>query len=163
MYYLKNICYNKLGDNMKKKICLLVIVMLVLFLFTGCKKKINSEVVKFSYNYGSYNGGYYEYSITKEDGKVKYKARGMNGVSLNKNKEISPSYLKKLSEVIEKNGIVIWNGFNKSDNGVLDGYGFSLNVEYENGEKITAHGYMDYPSGYRKGHEALTKFLESIK
>lgn len=159
----KKICYNRIGDNMKKKICLLVIAVFSLFLFTGCNKKTDSEVVKFSYNYGSYNGGYYEYAINKEGKKVIYTARGMNGVSLNKNKEISKSYLKKLTKVIDKNGIVIWNGFNKSNNGVLDGYGFSLNVEYANGEKITAHGYMDYPSGYKKGHKALTKFLESIK
>ena len=150
---------------MKKKIFVGIIILLGLFIITGCGKntKSNNEIVSFSYNYGSYNEAYYSYIIENIDGKVTYKAKGSNGADLNIDTEINKSVLTKLNKIINNNNITDWNGFNGKNEEILDGYSFSLNVMYANGESIQASGYHKTPKNYDKGHDALVKFLKTIK
>ena len=117
----------------------------------------------FTYNYGSYNGGYYEYNIKNKNKKNIFTAKGYNGVNLNINKEIDEYYLEQLSKIIKETNIESWNGFNKKDNKILDGYSFNLKVEYKNGKTINASGYMKYPKNYKNTHKKIVKFLKSIK
>lgn len=152
-----------------KKILLNILIIIMALTITGCGKKsvikseIKSEINSFSYNYGSYNGGYYNYSITTNDNKVTLIAEGYNGVELNINKEIDNVYLEQLSKIINNNKIYEWDGFDKRDNSILDGYSFELIINYKDGSVIEASGYMKYPKNYDTGHKALTDFLNSIK
>ena len=145
---------------MKKILLGLIIIMLMI----GCGKgkEIKSDIVSFKYNYGGYNGGYYEYSIILEDDKAMFSANGSNGVDLYIDKEIDKSYFEKLAKVINDNKIYKWNGFDETDKNILDGYSFELIVKYKDDSTLKAYGYMKYPDEYNIGHEALTNFLESI-
>ena len=148
---------------MKKRI-FTILCVISLLLLSGCKSdKLNQEITSFKYEYGSFSGGYYNYTINTENGKVLFNANGYSGVELNINKEITQSDLERLSKVITDNGIDKWNGFNKSDSNAMDGYSFELKITYKNGEEITAYGYMKYPPNYETAHQKLVNFLESIQ
>ena len=148
-----------------KKIFIFGLLVISVFLITGCNKsnEIKSDIVSFTYNYGSYHGGYYKYNISKVEDDIIFTAKGSNGIKLDIDKKIDKSYLKELANIINENKIYEWNGFNKHNKDVLDGYGFYLEVNYENGEVIKANGYMEYPKNYDKSNKVLTAFLESIE
>ena len=150
---------------MRRRIGLIVLFIVSIFLITGCnsKEKVESNIISFTYGFGSFTGGYYKYKINVVDNKVMFNATGFNGVELDISKEIDSTYLIQLSNIINDNKIYEWDGFDKSDNSILDGYGFSLEISYENGETIKAGGYMKYPKGYDSAHENLFNFLQSIK
>ena len=148
-----------------KKIFIFGLLVISVFLITGCNKsnEIKSDIVSFKYYYGSGEGSIYEYTLSLKEDKVVFTAKGYNDVNLNIEKEIDKSYLKELANIINENKIYEWNGFNKHNKDVLDGYGFYLEVNYENGEVIKANGYMEYPKNYDKSDKVLTAFLESIE
>ena len=152
---------------MKKKLLFGLAIIFGLVLLTGCEKKedvsVDDEIVSFHYSYGSYNGGYYDYDITTQEDKVRFVAKGTNGVDLDEDKEIDKSVLTELSEVVIKNKINDWDGFNESDKDVQDGYSFTLVIEYESGKTVNASGYHKYPDNYNGAHEKLAKFLKEIK
>lgn len=149
---------------MKKKVFLTLLLTIILIGITGCnsKGKIDSDIISFKYHYGSYNDYYYEYDINIIDEKVVLNAKGYNAVNLNVEKEIDKSYLEELAKIINDNEIYKWNDFDKSDKNILDGYGFSLEVNYSNDKSLKAHGYMKYPKNYNEGHKVLSEFLEQI-
>ncbi len=148
-----------------KRVLLSIICIIFTIIIAGCEKsdKNYDKITNFTYNYGSYNGGYYEYNIKKKKKKNIFTAKGYNGVNLNINKEIDEYYLEQLSKIIKETDIESWNGFNKKDNKILDGYSFNLKVEYKNGKTINASGYMKYPKNYKNTHKKIVKFLKSIK
>ncbi len=147
-----------------KKVFTSIILIGIILLVSGCGKTVqnNSNIKNFTYDYGSYNGGYYSYAITREDDQIHLDAKGMNGVDLNADKSITESDLNELAKIINDYKIYEWNGFHKSDKNVLDGYSFSIEIQYSDGEIMEASGYMKYPNNYEKAHEALENYLYSL-
>lgn len=125
-------------------------------------KRMDGKIVGIQYSYGSFNGGYYDYKLTDENGKAHFVAQGGNGVELNIDKEVDPSVLEKLAEIINDYGIYRWDGFNKSDDDILDGFSFSLEVIYDDGKSIHANGYMKYPQNFDVCDSALTEVFVSL-
>lgn len=124
---------------------------------------LSSEIVNFKYDYGSYNGGYYEYEISKSKEKTIFTAYGLNGVDLNIETEVETSTLNDILEIVKEQNIASWNNFSKSDDNILDGYSFSIEIKFKNGETINAHGYEKYPKNYDITHKALSNYLEKLK
>ena len=129
----------------------------------GCSSKIESDITffQFSQDYGL--GGYCVYIIKIEDNKVIYskEAVGMETDSIEK--EIDKKALEDIQKIINDKEIYKWNGFDRYDKDVLDGSGFSLIVNYSNGERISANGYMKYPTNYREGADALLEYLNKLE
>lgn len=162
---------------MKKKIFIGIVIILLIAVILGIiimlnrdKEKENTkyydkEVEKFTYTYGSYNGSYGNCQIYKRDEKVYISLQthdDLNSKDINMGKEIDKSVLKEIKRIVKENEIYKWNGFNASDDDVLDGDGFNLEIEYEGGEKIKANGYMKYPENYEKGSKALIDYLITL-
>ena len=150
---------------MKKTILLFLLIIGSFFVVVGCKEKEKpneSAIKSFSYHYGGYNSGYYDYTIKYEDDKLVFIASGANGVDLDIHTEIDKAKLEELAKLINDKKIYEWNGFARYDKDVYDGYGFSLRVIYEDGGFLTADGYMKYPDNYDEGHAALVAFLEAL-
>ena len=148
------------------KTCVIAIGMLSLLLLSGCagSKAYEGSITDFSYHYGSYFGGYYDYDLVlQDDNTVLFTAIGGNGIELGITKEVDPAILEELSSVINDNHLEKWDGFSKSDSSILDGYSFSLIVKYDDERTLTASGYMSYPENYRKVHDSLVDILESVK
>ena len=122
-----------------------------------------AKIESFHYNYDSYHGGYHYYTIEEEDGKMMINGVGGNGVELSINQEISDDKLEELSRIINDNKIYEWNGFGKSEDGILDGYTFELEIKYKDGKEVKAHGYEEYPDNYSEAHKSLEKYFASFE
>ncbi len=149
---------------MKKKTLLFLLLIGSFLVLTGCggKEENTSGITKISYDYGSYHGGYYSYNITVNEDAITFYATGGNGVDLDINKEIEKDKITELEKIIKDNEIYNWDGFDEYDQDVYDGYGFTLKIEYKDGKKTEAQGYMLYPKNYDEGHKALVNYFESL-
>ena len=68
-----------------------------------------------------------------------------------------------LLEVIDDCGLSSWNGFRKSEEGVLDGEGFSLEIGFTDGTVITAGGSNAFPDGYFEAMDRIMQVLEAAR
>ena len=145
--------------------------MFPMFSLDGCKTKGLTELGNletFEYDYGSFNGGYWRFEITKADDGVAgsdseylFIAQGSNGIDLDVEAYVGQDTLDDLAAIIVSNDILSWDGFSGSDNDVLDGYSFTLKVESTEGT-IFASAYMKLPDNYDQGHAALSKYLVDL-
>ena len=67
-----------------------------------------------------------------------------------------------ISRLIKKHRLDMWNGFNKRDEGVLDGSGFSLYVRLASGKTVNASGYGRFPKGYDNFVKDLMKLRSAV-
>lgn len=159
---------------MKRKSCFLALVLL-LCVFVGCstKKSIDSssqlnsdasewgQLESFTYKYGSYHSGYWEYEISDVNGDLYLTAKGMNGVELNVHKKLNLEDIEKLTSIVVEQNLSSLDGYQKSDDGVLDGYSFFLDIQYQN-HSITCSAYHKVPANYAEWHDVLVTYLEKI-
>lgn len=158
---------------MKKTMRIIVIMSLCMCLLslTGCGSTKTAEELgalrAFKYSFGSYSGGSYVYSIaseTDDDGSERVMLRSkVENIEHPEetSRVVDGSVLDELSAIIFENGIANWDGFSESDDSILDGYGFVLEAQFENGT-IAAMGYMKEPRGYEKAHTVLVDYLTQI-
>ena len=139
-----------------------LLASLAILLCVGCAKEINSDITSFSYNLDYGLGGYCSYNIDIIEEKVIYKKECIGTTTADLEKEIDKSYLAELKDLINENGIYKWDGFDKNNNNVMDGSGFTLAVHYANDESISAHGYMRFPSNYSEVKGKLLDFLDKL-
>lgn len=78
--------------------------------------------------------------------------------------KISFSYkeLDKIKNALNRYHILSWKGFSKSDKNVLDGDSFSFRLRYNDDEKLSASGYMMYPSKYKEFKEIFEKEVKRL-
>lgn len=142
-----------------------------MLLLTGCAATKTAKELgalrAFRYSFGSFFGGSYVYSIaaeTDDDGNERVMLRSETENIAQPEKTscvVDASVLDELAALIFDNGIAGWDGFSERDSSILDGYGFVLNAQFENGT-ITADGYMKEPRGYEKAHAALADYLAKL-
>ncbi len=118
-------------------------------------------MLTFSYDFGSYHGGYWSYEIKEENGVLKFKAKGRNGVKLNLTSTIEDIEIQELITIIKKYNLAEWNNFHQSNPDIIDGYEFNLKYIYEK-EIVNAYGYMEYPKKYKEGHAEITSFFDKL-
>lgn len=67
-----------------------------------------------------------------------------------------------LEALLTRHRVADWNGFHGNAKDVLDGDSFSFSLEYADGRRVSAGGYMRFPKGYCEVREALTAFLDQV-
>lgn len=117
------------------------------------------KIQALSYNCGSYFGGEYEFSIEYEEDTPYLLARGYNGIMLQYKQALTEEEMTQFAKNLVEANVASWNGFDKSDKDILDGYSFCLEIQYDEGTKLRAHGYMKYPKNYEAVHKALMDFF----
>ena len=125
----------------------------------------SGSITSFLFNRGYGLGGAIECTLTKRGNSatLKYDYYGYNpDEDKHVEKTIDAKYLDELAGIISKNDVAKWDGFDESEDGVLDGSGFTLKIEYDDGETIDVHGYMKYPDDYEKVEDALDEFLHKL-
>ena len=76
---------------------------------------------------------------------------------------LDAAQLAELEELLEKNGVRSWDGFNgRPRMDVLDGEGFSLSVSFREGAAIHASGENKFPTDYRSFRHDLRLFADNI-
>ena len=159
---------------MNKKVLVIICVVLVVLgigLFFVLKPTEESESKKEIRNitYFSYSrdvsmamNGVIKYSLDCD--KICVASIKPDGVSEEDTKivDVDSKFLKNLETILNKYKVIKWDGFDKSDDGVLDGRSFSLSIKYGNQDTISARGYMKWPDNYQKVRDELDDLFGAL-
>ena len=155
---------------MKNKVLWIIITIFVLIgmgviLLFGTKKK---EITSIKSMHLSYSNGWSAYSYTrydlekKDDGYyVEIKPYGYSDDEM-QDVKLSKKDINKIIEVLNKYNVVKWDGFHKSDQGVLDGDSFSFSLHTEDDIDVSASGYMRWPDNYRNVRDELGEIFNPL-
>lgn len=121
-------------------------------------EKINIEdldYLHFSYSKGYAMNSNIIYDINKTDNKYIASIKPYEITNEETKKiEINKETLKQIENILNKYNVVLWNGFHENDKNVLDGDSFSFSLK-TNDTKISASGYMMWPSNYSNVRDEL--------
>ena len=135
-----------------------VIALVLIYTFTRKKEEKIVEIDDILHLYVSYSNGYManssiRYSLDYDEKEDRYtvsiKPYLVDDDDVLK-KEVTKEFADKLKEILTKYEVAKWDGFNKSDQNVLDGDSFSFSVRMKNDVNISASGYMMWPKNYGK-------------
>lgn len=127
----------------------------------------NGKVKYLSYSYhGSIGGGSHTITVEKTNDTtpatitLDYMDHRDYGKLTGK---VSDAFMDSINALCEKYQIHKWDGFDKINREVLDGYGFSLSAKYENNKHINAHGSNSFPAGYHQFSSELEELIKPEK
>ena len=129
-------------------IAILVVLVFVLpSVFEG-KKIENIKHLYFTYTSGYAMNSYATYTLDCND-KCTLKAKQLGEPEEETIEvEIPKEKMAVIEEKLNEYQVYKWKGFNKTDKYVLDGDSFSFNLDYNEDDEISAHGYMRWPNNY---------------
>ena len=119
------------------------------FFFTESYGSNYDDAVHYELN--SENGSYT--AVVKPEGVKEEKARTV---------AVDADFVEKLANVLNEHDVPGWNGFDERDPDIMDGIGFFLRVVTEDGAKVEAVGYMEWPDGYNEAAAAIHNLFESV-
>lgn len=144
---------------------ILIIVFISVFMIHNSKRNVNVSNIKsltFSYSQGYMANSGVRYELECKDKCIlSYKA---NGVPFDEATEynLDESTVLEVEELLNKYNVSKWNGFNKSDQNVLDGDSFGFYLIMQNGDSISASGYMKWPDNYAEVKEGLDNIFAKV-
>lgn len=156
---------------MNMKIIILALIIAAAPMLASCGSGLFSRspqisgITHFSYAvYGGMTMNYgYDYSADLADGKVIVTHRPSDEPEENSfTVETNASFMDELRAVIEKYKLNKWDGFHGNNKYVLDGDFFSLRVEMDNGQTISAGGYMSYPKNYSAAISEIIALFDAL-
>lgn len=118
----------------------------------------------FHYDYGTMRDGQNSFTILQEGDHLKciyQKSFLENGEEERKEIDLPMNIMQHLKRVIKEERIFLWNGFQKSNSVMMDGYCFSLKADFDQ-YHLEASGIVMTPQNYDAGHEKLALFLETL-
>ena len=136
---------------MKRFICIIILALLL------CAPAM-AEDAALTYCWFSF-GGYLPsqtYEVTLEEGI--YRLERDDGASC----QLEEEAFNNLLSIIDNNDLYAWDGFNESEQYVLDGEGFSLDISFSDGRHIHAHGDNRFPEGYDAVKNEMVKLFDAI-
>lgn len=169
---------------MKKRIFTFLLAMGMIGVLAGCKSAPDpdngisgsdgagtdaadngSGVDTFSYSYfGSIGGDSYSYSVTSKDGKHLFVYESMLYPDYGEMTcEVDDAFLDQLYQLYRDCRLASWDGFDKVNSYVLDGDGFSLNISFQDGTTLYAHGDNVYPKGYSDFCKKMEEVVSPVK
>lgn len=157
-----------LKEFFKRKIIPLTGLLLSFVLvLPGCSmgggKKL-AAIKSFSYGHGGMSSwDCYQFRVQPLGGRAQIEL-SMTRVKKPLIKEADPAVLEKLRTLLENSNALSWDGFNgPNPPGVLDGTGFSLNVVFADGQKISARGSNNFPKGFGPVAAEIRAILEPYR
>lgn len=123
----------------------------------------NTGLAEFSYSYrNSFVDGSFSCEIVRTD---------MNTVNISyealDHQDYGTMEMTSAVEILDdlyclylKYDIARWSGYSKTHTGVLDGSGFSLSMEFNNGERLSCSGNNCAPQGYYDFEKEMREILE---
>lgn len=107
------------------------------------------------YRYGEIHYDSYEIVMLMGDYSV-----SINGDDF---KNIADNTAERLFQVVSKYDLFQWNGFDKSQDDVLDGEGFLLEIDFTDGASIKAQGDNAFPENYLPAMGEMQEILDNMK
>lgn len=74
-------------------------------------------------------------------------------------RDVEDAFAEKLLSILKKYKAGSWNGFHRVDKIIADGSSFTLNVRFQNGKEIHAHGYMHVPPHFREFRQEMDELF----
>lgn len=148
-----------------KKIIAIVCIVTVMFALAGCNTKQPKEpgaLKSFSYSFAS-DGGSTKYTLTPDsENRLCLQVENTGKQLYNTAVVISEKDIETLETILKENNVPGWNGFEKKRENVYDGFGFDLNIQYEN-TSVTASGYEMYPENFQDTHKLLVEYFKGLQ
>lgn len=76
--------------------------------------------------------------------------------------EVDDETMKSLSKLCEQCNVLSWDGFNRNAKYVLDGSGFGLYADFEDGTHIGAHGSNCFPKQYSEFEHGIIEVFKPV-
>lgn len=148
-------------------IVVLLIILCILLLVLKKEKKVHSisniKSFTFSYTAGYAVNSYVRYEVNLKDDKYVVTIKPLHQSEDNlKVITVDNSFMINLEKVLNKYEVSKWNGFNKTNNNVLDGDSFHLSIVMKDGESISSSGYMAWPKNYGEVKVELDNLFNKI-
>lgn len=148
-------------------IILVVLLILGLLIFILCNKKEKEKIKSISSLSFFYTNGYAintdtRYEIDCKDNCIAIIKQYGKSEEESVEVEIDSDILNKIIDVLNKYDVIKWDGFHKNDKGVLDGDSFSLHFTYNQEKKVSASGYMMWPTNYRNVRDELDNIFNGL-
>lgn len=76
--------------------------------------------------------------------------------------EVDDETIEKLSKLCAQCNVVSWDGFNRNAKGVLDGSGFGLYADFEDGTHVGSHGSNSFPKHYSEFEKGIIEIFKPV-
>lgn len=76
--------------------------------------------------------------------------------------KVDEEFVQKVMDIVTKYSVGSWDGFHESDHNVLDGDSFSFSLVTQEGESVSASGYMSWPKNYRNVVNELDDLFQPL-
>lgn len=148
-------------------IILVVLLILGLLIFILCNKKEKEKIESISSLSFFYTNGYAintdtRYEIDCKDKCIAIIKQYGKSEEETVEVEIDSNTMNKIIDLLNKYDVIKWDGFSKSDHGVLDGDSFSMHFTYNDEKRVSASGYMMWPKNYREVEDGLNEIFNSL-
>ena len=120
-----------------------------------------SGIVFFRYAYDdSIGGNNHSYTVTMEDGTATFVYETMEHSDYGEMScQLPAEALAQLEALYKQCRVATWNGYSKYNSWVSDGEGFSLDIRFADGERLTASGTNAFPDGYGNFRNGLRELF----
>lgn len=133
------------------------------------RNKKNAEEIRkagimnrFHYDFGRPDGSQESYTLTRKGDCVNVVIQKIGSTQPDIRRTADISVFSTLYRILMEQKIYFWNGFHKSNSMAINGYSFSLEVQFENWT-LSASGCAMKPTGYDAAHRVLEDYLHEIK
>lgn len=168
MSLLRKLKTGFMGDVFMKYMITIIVIILVIGIgltinnFRKAKKIENITNFNFSYTTGNEKDASVLYEIQCEEScMVGVKLEGVSSDKTIK-AQISKDKIIEIENILNKYEVSKWNNFHKTDNSVLDGNSFSINIHTKDNYSVNASGYMMWPNNYSKVKEEIDSLFKGL-
>ncbi len=149
----------------------LLILMALFNFFSSCSGKPSYEgrVKSFEFYYnGSIGADSHNFKVAVDGDVVTIKYEDMLLPAYDVMTDTLPAVvLDSLTQLCRKHNVQNWDGFDGVNRYVLDGWGFSLYVSFDDGRSLSAHGSNMWPDGYHAFRDdmytVMKPYLDQVK
>lgn len=133
---------------------------LVSFIQSACSAQHapTEPMRSFSYSYiGTIGGGSFTWTVRREDdGSVRFVLLDPLRDEYDKISDTVPvSLMDSIEALCRKYEVYRWDGYDKTARGVCDGRGFSMDIRYQDGQRVEVYGMNSSPMNFYKFEDEL--------
>jgi len=149
---------------MKRSMRLAVMLLAAVLSLCSCTKPLRTDAPMCGFTFshsGMHTGLIYTLSAQRDEGGWRAELSLLCG-EREYSFAMTDEEAAKLAALVQEHRLNAWNGFDKVDMSALDGTGFELTIDYEDGQRLCASGSNAFPEGYREAREAILEFFAEL-
>lgn len=104
---------------------------------------------------------FYNYTAIRKDNSLHIRIERDMGYTIIE-KDMPIETMNELFMIVERYRLVSWDGFDKTDQYVMDGNSFTFSMTLSGNKQISAHGNNVFPNNYAAAHSEIVAFFNGI-